>query len=95
MTSRADVCPPGGLVERVAAMHKARYGTWPADVLDLVRRCYGGVIPLRFHALAARLAAERPWELPSSERGYPTITLVERDGSIRAVFPLREEDEAP
>lgn len=61
MKDWVDPIPRRGLVETIACTHKARYGVWPRDFLQIAKRVYGGVIPQRYHDRAAQLEKERPW----------------------------------
>lgn len=57
-----DPLPPNGLSARVAAGTRARFGYWPKDFLELVKRTQrGGEIPRHVHTLRERLERERPW----------------------------------
>lgn len=51
-----------GLVATQAATARARFGRWPTDFLDIVRRMYAGRIPAHVEELRARLERDRPWE---------------------------------
>ncbi len=92
MGTPADPAPPGGLVERQACMHHARFGWWPAEFIGHVKRAYGCLVPARFLALSARLRDEKPWVLPERASGYMTITLLRPDGSIRSIDCFGRDD---
>lgn len=57
-----DPIPPNGLSARVAAGTRARFGYWPRDFLELVKRVANGKIPVHVERLAEQLARARPWE---------------------------------
>lgn len=63
--SRERYFPPierNGLVARLAAGMRARFGIWPKDFLVLVQREYRGQIPDHVLRLSEQLARLRPWE---------------------------------
>lgn len=61
------------LVTAVAAGTFARFGYWPPQFLDLVKRYHHDRIPAHVTELAARLAREQPWLVPERPPGPPMI----------------------